>query len=391
MSNKRTFFLLSSLLILTMIAGCAGMGGSSQPEENSEPVIEEIDESIISASGKVVASKYANLAFMVGAQEFILNVKVGDAVKDGDRLAVLADDMLPQNIVLAEADIVGARQALSDLLQSEAPKFSAEKALVLAQQAVEDAKEEVESKTSDRADADVINKIRAQIDIAKDDLETAEEDYEDVADRDDGDVFKAQATVTLANARRRVDDLQDQLDWYLDTNDPLEIAEAEAALYLAEATMADAQREYDRLKEGPDPDEVAAAEARVKAYESVIDQKYLIAPFDGTIVEVYSQTGETVAPNVPVALLADLSTLVVQTTDLSEVDVAKIEVGDKVRVTFDALGTTVVPGKVAKIALKNSSGSGVYYAVDILLDETPEELRWGMSAFIEILTADENT
>lgn len=90
------------------------------------------------------------------------------------------------------------------------------------------------------------------------------------------------------------------------------------------------------------------------------------------------------SPGVPVILLADLSTLIVQTTDLSEIDVAKIEIGDVVKVTFDALANTSIPGKVSAISLKNAAGSGVYYTVSIELDETPRELRWGMSAFVEI-------
>jgi len=102
------------------------------------------------------------------------------------------------------------------------------------------------------------------------------------------------------------------------------------------------------------------------------------------IIESYINSGEMVSPGSPVFLLADLSTLQVKTTDLNEVDVARIQIGDTVDVSFDALPDTTVKGKVNEVSLKNAVGSGVYYDVYITLDETPEELRWGMSAFVEI-------
>lgn len=75
-------------------------------------------------------------------------------------------------------------------------------------------------------------------------------------------------------------------------------------------------------------------------------------------------------------------------TALSEIDVAKIQIGDIVKVTFDALANTSIQGTVSAISLKNAAGSGVYYTVSIELDETPKELRWGMSAFVEITIGD---
>lgn len=385
MRKTPTNYLIAIFFLMTLLLGC-----SPQPSEqqSTADVTEQVfvDDAQVSASAKVVAANYANLSFMVAAQEFVLYVKPGEEVKDGDRLAMIPEDALPQSIILAESDLVSARRALSDLLKSEKPKFMAEQAKIQAEIAVDKAKDQLASIKSTRASDNIIQKTRAQLDLAREDLADAEEAYEKVDDRDDGDVLKAQATITLTDARTRANDLTRQLGWYLGGSEPLDIEEKEAAFSVAEANLADAIREYERLKEGPDPDEVLAAEARVKAVESVINQKYLIAPFDGTIIEVNAQTGESISPGVPVILLADLETLVVQTTDLSEVDIARVEIGDLVKVTFDSLENTIIPGKVSEIGLKNATGSGVYYTVTIILDETPKELRWGMSAFVEIMT-----
>ena len=74
----------------------------------------------------------------------------------------------------------------------------------------------------------------------------------------------------------------------------------------------------------------------------------------------------------------------VETTDLNEIDAARVAVGDSVKVTFDALSDVVVIGKVKSIAPKASEGSGVNYTVVVELSEWPETLRWGMTAFVDI-------
>lgn len=386
MKNNYSNLFISVLLIGAVFIGCSPQTSQSPNPTEDLVNLSSVNNSVVSASGKIIASKYANLSFMVAAQEFVLYIGPGDQVKDGDRLAMIPDNALPQNIILTEADLISGRRALSDLQKSESPKFLAEQAKIQAEIALQNAKAQLENIKSNRASDNTIQQARAQLDLAREELSNAEENYAKVDDREDGDVLKAQAIISLTNAKTRVNDLSKQLNWYLNTSAPLDISEREAAVLVAEANLADTTREYERLKEGPDPDEVLELEARINASESVINQKYLIAPFDGTIIELYAQTGESISPGVPVILLADLETLVVQTTDLSEVDIARVQIGDTAKVTFDSLENTVIPGKVSEIALKNAAGSGVYYTVTITLDETPKELRWGMSAFVEIMT-----
>ena len=93
---------------------------------------------------------------------------------------------------------------------------------------------------------------------------------------------------------------------------------------------------------------------------------------------------EWVAPGSPVLLIGDLDHLQVQTTDLSEIDVAQISLGDMAVVTFDALPELVLDGTVVSIAPKADEGAGVNFPVVIELDEIPPALRWGMTAFIDI-------
>ena len=79
-----------------------------------------------------------------------------------------------------------------------------------------------------------------------------------------------------------------------------------------------------------------------------------------------------------------LDRLQVETTDLGENDVGLIEVGNEAVISFDSLPDTKITGTVAKIAPKSDVGLGVNYPVIIKLEQVPEALRWGMTAFVDI-------
>jgi HlyD family secretion protein len=108
------------------------------------------------------------------------------------------------------------------------------------------------------------------------------------------------------------------------------------------------------------------------------------APFDGLVSSLSVRIGELVTAGTPIIMLAGGNSLQVETTDLNEIDVARLKVGDQATVTFDALPGINVDGTVSKIALKSSSGSGVNYTIVIKPDTIPEGLLWGMTAFVDI-------
>ncbi|MEW5942022.1 MAG: efflux RND transporter periplasmic adaptor subunit [Chloroflexota bacterium] len=169
----------------------------------------------------------------------------------------------------------------------------------------------------------------------------------------------------------------------------------EARVREAEANLAIAQIQLDYLERiGTAEQNMDAAEAEVERAQALLDsakatlanQSALTAPFDGTIVTMDVEAGETVVPGRPLILLADLSTYQVETTDLSEVDIARVKVGQTVNVSIEALGETFT-GKVTRIALVSSTlGGDVVYTVTIDFDDQPSGLLWGMSADVEIQT-----
>jgi multidrug resistance efflux pump len=131
---------------------------------------------------------------------------------------------------------------------------------------------------------------------------------------------------------------------------------------------------------------VAQAKAALDAARAALDQATLHAPFAGKIASMEVEPGETVIPGSIVLTLADLDRLQVETTDLSERDVAQVAVGQRATVRVEALGVEV-RGQVAGIASQaDVIGGDVVYAVVVELDEQPPGLRWGMSAEVEIIT-----
>ena len=170
------------------------------------------------------------------------------------------------------------------------------------------------------------------------------------------------------------------------------VAQAEAVLAAAQAQAGQAQAALDRLRAGPTAEELAVAEAAVgRASEALLTaeamrgQATLAAPFDGAVALIQVRVGEQVLPGTPVLMFGDLSTLQVETTDLDEVDVARIQSGQRVSLTFDALPDKVLAGHIVRIAPMAAPGQGATtYTAVIAFGETDPALRWGMTAFVDI-------
>jgi multidrug efflux pump subunit AcrA (membrane-fusion protein) len=176
----------------------------------------------------------------------------------------------------------------------------------------------------------------------------------------------------------------------------LESPALQGALDAAEAALRAAEFDYEywippRFNRPPERRELAKAEL-VKAQlafataQAEFAQATLTAPFDAVVVAVHVRTGEYVQPGQIVVTLSGLSRLQVETTDLSERDAPRLEVGQSAVIFVDALNAEF-PGKVIGITPKASTvGGDVVYKVTLALDEQTDSLLWGMSAEVTITT-----
>jgi len=130
---------------------------------------------------------------------------------------------------------------------------------------------------------------------------------------------------------------------------------------------------------------VAQAQAGLEAASVALGRCEVRAPFAGTVGAVSVRMGELITPGQPLVTLGDLATLRVETTDLDEVDVARVALGQRASITFDAIPERVFAGQAVRISPMAEPGAGgVNYTVVVTLDESDPAIRWGMTAFVDI-------
>ena len=299
-------------------------------------------------------------------------------------LASLLQTSMSQNIILAEADLISAQKNLDDLMASRTSLAQAELSLANAKQAVSDAQDKVDGITYDRASSNLIQQTQANIDLAKRDVARAEDNYKLYAKKPEGDSTKAQALLTLTNARQNLTDLTNKINWYTGKATDLDAEKYRANLAVAQAQVTDSQREVERLKNGPSENDIVAAKARVAAAQSTMNQARIVAPFGGLITQADTVQGDMVSPGTQAFRIDDVSSLLVD-LQISEVDINNVTVGQAVTVTFDAVQAKTYNGIVSKISQAgDSSGSGVNFTVTVQLTEVDALVKPGMTAAVNI-------
>ena len=194
----------------------------------------------IGATGTVRAKQSAVLSWQVAGTVDTVNVKVGDNVPGNFVMAFLKKTSLPQNIILAEADLANAQTTLDNLLNSNAALAKAEQDLANAKQAVEDAQKNVTKLDYRRYSDDMLKQAKDELIVANRNVSRAEDYFKLFKDRSKGDADKAQAELNLINARTTRDQKQAVIEWYLGTPSELDAAKYRAALSVALAQEADA-------------------------------------------------------------------------------------------------------------------------------------------------------
>jgi HlyD family secretion protein len=153
-----------------------------------------------------------------------------------------------------------------------------------------------------------------------------------------------------------------------------------------------AKAELARLQRGTSGEERAALEANVKAAQASRDlvaaqikNAALLAPFAGEVIKVNLGKGEYAAPGAPVVLLADSSAWRLETTGLTELNVADVSPGMPVSVTFDAIPGLELTGRISAIEPYGETKQGdIVYTATILLEQQDPRLRWNMTGKVKI-------
>jgi len=277
----------------------------------------------------------------------------------------------------ARAALEAAKAALQRLydgpdkntrIAAEAELSNAEAAMAAAQAAYD--------QIAGRADAGMLPQS-LQLQQATNNYEAAKAGYDSL--------FAQPEAYKIAEARARVKQADSVLEQVLRPATESQIDEANAAVRLAKARV-------DLLAAGARAEEVAAATAAVAQAQAALDaanaslaDTELRAPFSGTLAALHVTVGEQAVPGVPVAVIGDLTQWQVETSDLAELDVTRIQEGQAVTLTFDAIPGLSLGGTVVRIQPLGVEKVGdMTYHVVIYPTERDDRLRWNMTAVVTI-------
>ncbi len=378
-----------TLLAASLLAAC---GGGPAPTTPTPAPNESANLSpILSATGMVVPERWARLSVRTSGQVVELPATIGATVQEGDLLLALdSRPALQSSVAATELELVNARQALDALVEgADIARAQAEQELASARDALHTADYTLSVRSQgNRASAATISAQEGRVLLAKKNLDQAKRRASS-GTPDDHD--SAQAAINLSNAQQAYDSAVRTLNWYTGHPTDIEQAQLNADVAVTQARVDEAQRALDRMQDGPDSraleaaqTRLASAEASLEAAQDLFQAAELRAPFAGTITDVQVRPSEWVPAGTPVIVLADLSTLRVETTDLNEVDAARVRVNDGAQVTFDAAPEFVGRGRIQRLLPMPSVSGGTNYTAWVQVDSMPESILWGMTAFVDI-------
>jgi HlyD family secretion protein len=291
----------------------------------------DVFRSYVTASGEIVATRFADVGSSVMGRVVELSVKEGDRVRAGQSLARI-DPVQAQSDTAAAAAQISAMGAERNGARDQ----------------VEVARSELEAMEARAAEA-----ARA-LERAK---QLFAEELLSAADRD-----AAVAAYDSAAAQARA---------------------SKAALARAEQALAAAGQR------------VAQARAQATRARDVLDKTNITAPIDGIVSRLQVREGEMVVigiqnqPGTTLMTISDMSAINAE-VKVAEADVLRLTAGQPATVTLDAMPEKKFSGRVVEIGASAlpTQGAGAAareFRVVIRLDDAPEMLRPGLTCDAEIL------
>lgn len=404
MRKSNLFMIIAGIALMGLILTACQAGGAAGEGTPTAVPIAVADTGIV-VDGRLVPQETVAIAFNSSGEVAEVLVEEGDVVKKGDVLARLGNrEPLEASVASSKLELASAQQDLLaankdlDQLYKDLPERQTQ-----ALQELTTAKDELRKATikndninSPASTAD-LNEAKANLAVARDRLDKAEDDYEPYENKSETNLQRAYYLSKLADAQRKHEAAVKNLNKLLGGTSEFFESQAASELQIAQDRLTLAQEDYDTLQAGPDPDElalvngrIATAESRIAAAESAITSAEaaladldLLATINGTIVDMDLIEGQRVTPGQEVLRLADFSQWYVETDNLTEIEVVDIAPGEQASITPDALPDMTLTGTVEKISdVFEEKRGDVTYTTRIKLDEVDPRLRWGMTVAV---------
>jgi len=414
MNRKILYAILTVVVVAAVVAGGLIWRSRQQAARAAEELRSATVERgsmlvAVSASGTVKPTQIVDLAFEASGQVTEVVVEIGDQVQRGDLLASLDTERLQLQLDQAEAAVASAEAQLAKLKAGARPEeVEASRANLRAAEAQVDAAEAEQDQVTSGAGRADIAAAEAEVAAALIQQKKAKDWHDatmecrtfqipggEVIDLGGGQVItvtktveeticpllgvpEEQARYRLAAAEEALEAAQAQLGQTRAGADQNQLNAAQSNVAAAVAQRDAAQAQLDLLLEGATDEQIAAAQANVdqartsvRQAELALERAVLEAPFDGVVAAVTMAVGEQATAGLPAVSLVDLSGFHV-TIAVDELDVGQLEVGQRARLSFDALPDTVVTGTVRHIAEAAALDGGVV-TYDVRIDLTPTD------------------
>ena len=374
---KWTKLILLLVLPALILTACGGQEETPTPQPEPLPV-----EAVI-AEGHLVPNDDLTLSFTVRGKVAEILVEEGDKVSEGNVLIRLADrEQAEAALASAQLELTTAQQAHDEFVRTEGlGRADAWQAYMDAQVTRGKAEKKWEDLNVDDID-DKIEDRKADVADRKKDLEDAQEEFDKYANLDEDNSQRK-------SAKDKLDDAQD------DYNQAVRDLEAEtrkrdtvrATLDQALADEAEAKHQYEISLDGPNAEQLALLDARlsnakaqVASAENTLANYELKAPFDGKVMDLNVSVNEMVGPETWAVIVADTGQWYIETSDLTELEVVDVAVGQRVNIVADALQDVEMHGVVEEISQSYKTQSGdILYTVRIRVDDVDPRMRWGMT------------
>jgi multidrug resistance efflux pump len=310
-------------------------------------------------------------------------VEIGDSVREGDVLARLSNaSQAEAQLAAANLELLDAQQALDALVRTGNANLAEMWTVYMDAQVLRaEAEREWEDLNTDNIE-DRIEDAESDVLDLEEELQDAQEEFDKYKDLSEDNTRRSTAEDDLERAQEEYNEAVRTLEEISRERDTVR-----AALDAALAAEAEARHQWELSAEGANKDQLALAEARlenaraqVAAAEGTLSNYILTAPFDGVVMDLAVSVGDQVGPESRAVSIADTSSWVIETTDITELEVVNVEVGQAVRYTADALPDAEMGGVVSEISQSSFIQSGdVLYTVYIEVRDVDPRVKWGMT------------
>lgn len=169
---------------------------------------------------------------------------------------------------------------------------------------------------------------------------------------------------------------------------------AQVALNIQRENLDLSRRDWNDLKPEEKATEKLAvdqAQASLQTIEEQLEKTVLRSPIKGVVVKSNLEPGEIAGLGAVIISIIQKGELKIE-AEVSESDIVEVELGQKANITFDALPSDeIFKAEVVEIEpAATTIQDVVYYKIKLKLESIDPRFRTGMSADIDILTAQKN-